>query len=50
MMKKQIRLSLNTGKTFGIITIFLFLIGFNGTVADILADLFRNKPLLHSLA
>ncbi len=42
-MKKQFKLSLNTGITFGIITIFLFLIGFTGTVADILADLFRNK-------
>jgi ABC-type branched-subunit amino acid transport system permease subunit len=42
-MKKQIKLSLNAGITFGIITIFLFLIGFTGTVADILADLFRNK-------
>jgi ABC-type branched-subunit amino acid transport system permease subunit len=42
-MKKQIKLSLNAGLTFGIITIFLFLIGFTGTVADLLADLFRNK-------
>src|SRR5512136_856049 len=42
-MKKQFKLSLNSGITFGIITIFLFLIGFTGTVADILADLFRNK-------
>ncbi len=42
-MKKQIKLSLNAGITFGIVTIFLFLIGFTGTVADILADLFRNK-------
>jgi ABC-type branched-subunit amino acid transport system permease subunit len=42
-MKKHIKLSLNAGVTFGIITIFLFLIGFTGTVADILADLFRNK-------
>jgi hypothetical protein len=42
-MKKQIKPSLNAGITFGIITIFLFLIGFTGTVADILADLFRNK-------
>ena len=43
MMKKQIKHSLNAGITFGIITIFLFLVGFTGTVADILADLFRNK-------
>ena len=42
-MKKQIKLSLNAGITFGIITIFLFLVGFTGTVADILADLFHNK-------
>src|SRR5512136_1336089 len=42
-MKKQLRTGLNAGITFGIITIFLFLIGFTGTVADILADLFRNK-------
>jgi ABC-type branched-subunit amino acid transport system permease subunit len=42
-MNRQIKLSLNAGITFGIITIFLFLIGFTGTVADILADLFRNK-------
>jgi ABC-type branched-subunit amino acid transport system permease subunit len=42
-MKKLIKLSLNAGITFGIITIFLFLIGFTGTIADILADLFRNK-------
>ena len=42
-MKKQFKISLNAGITFGIITIFLFLIGFTGTVADILATLFRNK-------
>lgn len=42
-MKKQIKLSMNAGITFGIITIFLFLVGFTGTVADILADLFKNK-------
>jgi len=42
-MKKQIKLSLNSGIIFGIITTFLFLVGFTGTVADILADLFRNK-------
>ncbi len=42
-MKKQLRTGLNAGITFGIVTIFLFLIGFTGTVADILADLFRNK-------
>jgi ABC-type branched-subunit amino acid transport system permease subunit len=42
-MKNQIRLSLNTGITFGIITIFIFLVGFTGTVADILTVFFRNK-------
>ncbi len=42
-MKKQIKPSLNAGITFGIVTIFLFLVGFTGTVADLLADLFRNK-------
>ena len=42
-MRKQIKLSLNAGITFGIITIFLFLVGFTSTVADILAELFRNK-------
>lgn len=42
-MKRQIKLSLNTGITFGIITIFLFLVGFTGTVADILAVFFKNK-------
>jgi branched-chain amino acid transport system permease protein len=43
MMKKQIRISLNAGITFGIITAFLFLIGFTSTAADILVELFRNK-------
>jgi branched-chain amino acid transport system permease protein len=42
-MRKQIKLSLNAGITFGIITIFLFLVGFTSTVADILAELFHNK-------
>ena len=42
-MKKQLRLAANTGVTFGIITIFLFLIGFTGTGATLLADLLRNK-------
>jgi ABC-type branched-subunit amino acid transport system permease subunit len=42
-MKKQLKLSLNTGIIFGIITIFMFLIGFTGTVAEILIGLFRNK-------
>ena len=42
-MKKQLRVGLNAGITFGIISIFLFLIGFTGTSADLLADLFGNK-------
>jgi len=42
-MKKQLRLALSAGITFGIVTIFLFLIGFTGTSGDLLADLFRNK-------
>ncbi len=42
-MIKQFKHALNAGTTFGIVTIFLFLIGFNGTVADILAELFGNK-------
>jgi ABC-type branched-subunit amino acid transport system permease subunit len=37
------RHSLNAGVAFGIVTIFIFLIGFTGTAADLLADLFRNK-------
>ena len=43
MMKKQLRLALSAGITFGIITIFLFLIGFTGTAADLLGDLLNNK-------
>jgi ABC-type branched-subunit amino acid transport system permease subunit len=42
-MKKQLRLGLSAGITFGIITVFLFLIGFTGTGADLLGDLLRNK-------
>ncbi len=42
-MKKQLRLALNAGITFGLITIFLFLIGFTGTAADLLGDLLGNK-------
>jgi ABC-type branched-subunit amino acid transport system permease subunit len=42
-MKKQLRHAANAGVIFGIITIFLFLIGFTGTGADLLGDLFRNK-------
>jgi ABC-type branched-subunit amino acid transport system permease subunit len=42
-MKKQLRSALSAGIVFGIITIFLFLIGFTGTAADLLGDLLRNK-------
>jgi ABC-type branched-subunit amino acid transport system permease subunit len=42
-MKKQLSLALNAGIVFGIITIFLFLIGFMSTAADLLGDLLRNK-------
>ena len=42
-MKKQLRLALNAGVTFEIITIFLFLIGFTSISGDLLADLFGNK-------
>jgi branched-chain amino acid transport system permease protein len=42
-MKKQLYLATNAGITFGIVTIFLFLIGFTGTSGDLLADLFGNK-------
>jgi branched-chain amino acid transport system permease protein len=43
MMKKQLRLALSAGITFGIITNFLFLIGFTTTAADLLGVLLRNK-------
>jgi branched-chain amino acid transport system permease protein len=42
-MKIQLRRAISAGGTFGIITIFLFLIGFTSTAADLLGDLFRNK-------
>ena len=42
-MKKQLRIGLNAGVTFGIVTIFLFLIGFTGIAADLLTMLFGNK-------
>jgi ABC-type branched-subunit amino acid transport system permease subunit len=41
-MKNQIRSSLQTGVVFGIVTVFLFLVGFTGTAADLLGDLLRN--------
>ena len=48
-MKKQLRHAVTAGIIFGIITIFLFLIGFTGTAADLLGDFLHNKsaaPLL----
>jgi branched-chain amino acid transport system permease protein len=42
-MNNLIRNSLRTGIVFGIITVFLFLIGFTGTAANLLADLLKNK-------
>jgi ABC-type branched-subunit amino acid transport system permease subunit len=42
-MKTQLRHALKAGITFGIITIFLFLIGFTSIAADLLGDLLRNK-------
>ena len=42
-MKKQLRLGQSAGVTFGIVTIFLFLIGFTGISGLLLADLFGNK-------
>ncbi|MBN2085111.1 MAG: hypothetical protein JW748_07775 [Anaerolineales bacterium] len=42
-MKNMIRNSLRTGIVFGIITVFLFLVGFTGTAANILADLLNNE-------
>ncbi len=42
-MKKQLRLALSAGLTFGIVTIFLFLIGFTGTAGTLLGDLFGNN-------
>jgi ABC-type branched-subunit amino acid transport system permease subunit len=42
-MKNQLRLGLNAGVIFGIITIFLFLIGFTGISGLLLGTLFGNK-------
>jgi ABC-type branched-subunit amino acid transport system permease subunit len=42
-MKKQLRHAVTTGITFGIITIFLFLIGFITTGADLLGGILGNK-------
>jgi ABC-type branched-subunit amino acid transport system permease subunit len=48
-MKNQLRHSLNAGIVFGIVTIFMFLIGFTGTAADLLTGLFRNKDAAPTL-
>jgi ABC-type branched-subunit amino acid transport system permease subunit len=42
-MKTLIRNSLRTGIIFGIVAVFLFLVGFTGTAANLLADLFNNE-------
>jgi branched-chain amino acid transport system permease protein len=42
-MKNLLRNSMQTGVVFGIVTVFLLLIGFTGTAANLLADLLRNK-------
>jgi ABC-type branched-subunit amino acid transport system permease subunit len=42
-MKNQLRHAVNAGIVFSIITIFMFLIGFTGTAADLLGGIFRNK-------
>ena len=42
-MNQQLRHALNAGITFGLVTIFLFLIGFTTTAADLLGDLLSNK-------
>ncbi len=42
-MNKQLRTGLNAGVTFGIVTIFLFLIGFTGISGLLLGNLFGNK-------
>jgi branched-chain amino acid transport system permease protein len=42
-MKKQFRHAIITGIVFGIITSFLFLIGFTGIAADMFGDLLQNK-------
>jgi branched-chain amino acid transport system permease protein len=42
-MKNMIRNSLRTGIVFGIITVFLFLVGFTGTAANIIGGLLKNE-------
>src|SRR5512135_1025147 len=40
-MKTNIRNSLQTGLVYGLITVFLFLIGFTGTAAELIGKLFN---------
>jgi branched-chain amino acid transport system permease protein len=42
-MNKQLRHALNIGVIFGIITIFIFLIGFTGVAADLVGGFLHNK-------
>ncbi len=41
-MKRHIRNGINAGITFGIVTIFLFMIGFTRTISDLLGQLLHN--------
>ncbi len=43
-MKTQIKSSLNAGITFGIVSLFLYLIGFTTTASQIIQNLFKLKP------
>jgi ABC-type branched-subunit amino acid transport system permease subunit len=42
MMKKQLQIGLSAGNIFGIAVVFLVLIGFNVTAADLIGDLLKN--------
>ena len=42
-MKQQLRRAVNAGIIFGIVTIFMFLIGFIAVGADLVAGILRNK-------
>ncbi len=48
-MKTNLRSSLQTGIVFGIVTIFLFLIGFTGTAADLIGKLFNLRAITSGL-
>jgi len=43
-MKPQIKCSLNAGLTFGIVTLFLYLIGFTTTASQIIQNLLKLEP------